>query len=57
MRVVCLSDTHGLHSGVDVPGGDLLVHAGDLTGTTTFVNASSCDADYRLVNPPIVHDL
>jgi len=31
MRVVCLSDTHGLHEQVEIPDGDLLVHAGDLT--------------------------
>jgi predicted phosphohydrolase len=31
MRVVCLSDTHALHQQVEVPDGDLLVHAGDLT--------------------------
>lgn len=32
MRIVCLSDTHGLHDQVDVPDGDILLHAGDLTG-------------------------
>lgn len=31
MRIVLISDTHGLHESVDVPPGDLLVHAGDLT--------------------------
>lgn len=31
MRIVCLSDTHGLHSQVEVPAGDLLLHGGDLT--------------------------
>ena len=29
-RLVCLSDTHGQHA-FDVPDGDVLVHAGDLT--------------------------
>lgn len=29
MRLVCLSDTHGLHDQVEVPEGDLLLHAGD----------------------------
>jgi Icc-related predicted phosphoesterase len=29
-RLVCLSDTHGLHD-FAVPAGDILVHAGDLT--------------------------
>lgn len=31
MRVVCISDTHGLHRAVRVPDGDILVHAGDLS--------------------------
>jgi Icc-related predicted phosphoesterase len=31
MRIVLISDTHGLHDAIDVPEGDLLVHAGDLT--------------------------
>ena len=29
MRIVMLSDTHGLHREVDVPYGDLLIHAWD----------------------------
>jgi Icc-related predicted phosphoesterase len=28
-RIVCISDTHGLHRKVAVPEGDLLIHAGD----------------------------
>lgn len=35
MRIVCLSDTHGLHDRVDVPDGDVLLHAGDLSGRGT----------------------
>lgn len=31
MRVVCVSDTHGRHAAIEVPEGDLLVHAGDAT--------------------------
>jgi predicted phosphohydrolase len=31
VRLVLLSDTHGLHSEIDVPEGDILVHAGDFT--------------------------
>ena len=31
MRTVLISDTHGLHRKVEVPGGDLLIHAGDFT--------------------------
>lgn len=32
MRLVCLSDTHGLHDQVRLPPGDLLLHAGDVSG-------------------------
>jgi Icc-related predicted phosphoesterase len=32
MRIVHLSDTHMLHRRLDVPGGDVLVHSGDLSG-------------------------
>jgi predicted phosphodiesterase len=31
MRIVLISDTHGLHRKVEVPGGELLIHAGDFT--------------------------
>jgi Icc-related predicted phosphoesterase len=31
LRIVLLSDTHELHREVDVPGGDILIHAGDFT--------------------------
>lgn len=31
VRLVMLSDTHGCHRDVDVPGGDILIHAGDFT--------------------------
>ena len=31
MRIVLVSDTHGLHRQLEVPSGDLLIHAGDFT--------------------------
>ena len=31
MRVVCISDTHGRHRMVNIPDGDLLIHAGDVS--------------------------
>jgi predicted phosphodiesterase len=34
LKVVCISDTHG--ADVSLPDGDLLLHAGDLTGNGTF---------------------
>ena len=31
LKIVIISDTHGLHERVSIPDGDILVHAGDLT--------------------------
>jgi Icc-related predicted phosphoesterase len=31
MRIVLISDTHGMHRQLEVPSGDLLIHAGDIT--------------------------
>lgn len=31
MKIVCISDTHSLHAGLQLPQGDILVHAGDFT--------------------------
>ncbi len=35
MKVVCISDTHNQHKDISVPAGDVLIHAGDGTGTGT----------------------
>lgn len=31
VRIVCISDTHGMHRRLRIPPGDVLVHAGDIT--------------------------
>ena len=31
LTIVCVSDTHELHRELDVPNGDILIHAGDFT--------------------------
>lgn len=31
VTIVCISDTHELHRELDIPAGDLLLHAGDFT--------------------------
>jgi 3',5'-cyclic AMP phosphodiesterase CpdA len=31
VRIVVISDTHGMHELLDIPSGDILIHAGDLT--------------------------
>lgn len=36
MKIVALSDTHGRHEQINVPGGDVLVHAGDFCGYGTL---------------------
>lgn len=39
LRVVCLSDTHGLHAGLspeNIPAGDILLHCGDFTKRGTL---------------------
>lgn len=35
MKLVCISDTHGDHEQLVLPKGDVLVHAGDVTGHGT----------------------
>lgn len=30
--IVCISDTHGFHKKLDLPKGDILIHAGDIAG-------------------------
>lgn len=32
MRLVCISDTHNSHKAMNLPEGDVLIHAGDATG-------------------------
>ncbi len=31
MNIVCISDTHGLHDQLELPSGDMLIHAGDIS--------------------------
>jgi len=35
MKLICISDTHGDHAKVSLPYGDVLIHAGDITGHGT----------------------
>lgn len=35
MKIVCISDTHNQHEKLTLPEGDVLIHAGDWTGTGT----------------------
>lgn len=36
IKVVCISDTHCVHREISLPGGDILIHAGDCTRGGTF---------------------
>ena len=31
VKIICISDTHGKHHDMDIPDGDILIHAGDFT--------------------------
>lgn len=35
MKIVCISDTHNRHNLIDIPTGDLIIHAGDFTEAGT----------------------
>lgn len=45
MRIVCLSDTHNQLHKIDVPPGDLLLHAGDLTGHGSLKEIARADRE------------
>lgn len=44
MRIVCISDTHGMWYHQELPTGDVLVHAGDITAHGAIPEVESFDA-------------
>lgn len=36
MKIICISDTHNRHRDLDIPIGDILIHAGDFTEAGTL---------------------
>jgi hypothetical protein len=44
LRVVMISDTHNMHRRLEVPDGDILIHAGDFT----MYGRSAHAADFNL---------
>jgi predicted phosphohydrolase len=44
LTIVCISDTHELHRELDVPSGDILIHAGDYT---MFSKSASAILDFN----------
>ena len=43
MRIVCISDAHSMHRQIQVPDGDLLIHAGDSLGVGTLDELEDLD--------------
>lgn len=43
MRMVCISDTHGMHRQLEIPDGDLLIHSGDCLGVGTLEEVEELD--------------
>ena len=41
MQINTISDTHGLHHQLQLPGGDLLIHAGDVCNRGTQIEAAN----------------
>ena len=54
MRIVCISDTHGLHRKLSVPLGDVLIHAGDFSSCTAQLDVIDEFNDW-LGNLPHAH--
>jgi len=44
IRIVAISDTHGNHWGLEVPDGDILLHAGDMTVRGSIEDVKDFDA-------------
>ncbi|MFV9505168.1 MAG: metallophosphatase domain-containing protein [Oscillochloridaceae bacterium umkhey_bin13] len=44
LRIVVISDTHGMHERIAVPAGDVLVHTGDLTAHGTLEDLRAFNA-------------
>lgn len=41
MRLICIADTHNKHEEINVPKGDILIHAGDFTDAGTLRESQS----------------
>lgn len=41
VRFVCISDTHNNHHSLNIPKGDILIHAGDFTNTGTVAEVKN----------------
>lgn len=50
-RLVLLSDTHGFHNQVNVPSGDILVHAGDFMNSGTRIEELTSFTSWWNIQP------
>ena len=41
MKIVLISDTHGLHDKILLPQGDMIIHAGDVSNKGTYGEVTS----------------
>jgi len=44
ITIVCISDTHHLHGDLALPAGDILIHAGDITGRGVLEDVADFNA-------------
>ena len=35
MKIICISDTHNRHAEIDIPIGEVIIHAGDFSASGT----------------------
>lgn len=56
MKLVCISDTHGLHRKLFIPDGDVLIHAGDFM-TTGMLEKEIIDFEDWLISLPHEHKI
>ena len=50
MQITIISDTHGLHHQLRLPGGDLLIHAGDVCNRGTQQEAANFIDWFEIIN-------
>lgn len=43
VKIILISDTHGLHNKLEIPDGELLIHAGDFTRINTSQEIKTID--------------
>lgn len=57
MKVVCISDTHDALDKIDIPEGDILLHAGDATGIGSVPQISKFNEDLGKIKNRFTHGI